>query len=153
MKTDSFRFPVPSLMLFITMGTHQRDSGTATSHLLERDASGQNCPLQASETSNHHLSNLPPLEPFLSSEPRSFPKTFRTQGGVTEPDTQSALFQRYSPRPPGSQLPPAAHFGAQCVRSVASVVSNSLRPHGLQPTRLLCPWDFPSKPILDPRPR
>ena len=24
-----------------------------------------------------------------------------------------------------------------------SVVSNSLRPHGLQPTRLLCPWDFP----------
>jgi len=23
-----------------------------------------------------------------------------------------------------------------------SVVSNSLRPHGLQPTRLLCPWGF-----------
>ena len=26
-----------------------------------------------------------------------------------------------------------------------SVVSNSLRPYGLQPTRLLCPWDFPGK--------
>ena len=26
-----------------------------------------------------------------------------------------------------------------------SVVSNSLRPHGLQPSRLLHPWDFPSK--------
>ena len=26
-----------------------------------------------------------------------------------------------------------------------SVVSNSSRPHGLQPTRLLCPWDFPGK--------
>ena len=26
-----------------------------------------------------------------------------------------------------------------------SVVSNSERPHGLQPTRLLCPWDFPGK--------
>ena len=26
-----------------------------------------------------------------------------------------------------------------------SVVSNSLRPHGLQPTRLLLPWDFPGK--------
>ena len=26
-----------------------------------------------------------------------------------------------------------------------SVVPNSLRPHGLQPTRLLCPWDFPGK--------
>ena len=26
-----------------------------------------------------------------------------------------------------------------------SVVSDSLRPHGLQPTRLLLPWDFPGK--------
>ena len=26
-----------------------------------------------------------------------------------------------------------------------SVMSNSLRPHGLQPTRLLHPWDFPGK--------
>ena len=26
-----------------------------------------------------------------------------------------------------------------------SVVSDSLRPHGLQPTRLLCPWDFLGK--------
>ena len=26
-----------------------------------------------------------------------------------------------------------------------SVVSDSLRPHGLQPTRLFCPWDFPGK--------
>ena len=25
------------------------------------------------------------------------------------------------------------------------VVSNFLQPHGLQPTRLLCPWDFPGK--------
>ena len=26
-----------------------------------------------------------------------------------------------------------------------SIVSDSSRPHRLQPTRLLCPWDFPSK--------
>ena len=26
-----------------------------------------------------------------------------------------------------------------------SVVSDSSRPHGLRPTRLLCPWDFPGK--------
>ena len=26
-----------------------------------------------------------------------------------------------------------------------SVVSDSSRSHGLQPTRLLCPWDFPGK--------
>ena len=29
--------------------------------------------------------------------------------------------------------------------SVASVVSSSLRPHGLQTTKLLCPWDSPDK--------
>ena len=28
---------------------------------------------------------------------------------------------------------------------VASVVSDSLRPHDLQPERLLCPWDSPGK--------
>ena len=27
--------------------------------------------------------------------------------------------------------------------SESEVVSDSLRPHGLQPARLLCPWDFP----------
>ena len=26
-----------------------------------------------------------------------------------------------------------------------SVVPDSLQPHGLQPTKLLCPWDFPDK--------
>ena len=28
---------------------------------------------------------------------------------------------------------------------ILSVVSNSSRPYGLQPTRLLCPWNFPGK--------
>ena len=35
-----------------------------------------------------------------------------------------------------------------CLRKVEvsrSVVSDSLQSHGLQPTRLLCPWDSPSK--------
>ena len=32
-----------------------------------------------------------------------------------------------------------------CYCYVASVVSNSVRPHRWQPTRLLHPWDFPSK--------
>ena len=31
------------------------------------------------------------------------------------------------------------------VKSSRSVVSDSSRPHGLQPTRLLRPWDFPGK--------
>ena len=33
---------------------------------------------------------------------------------------------------------------ARCVLS-RSVISDSLRPHGLQPARLLCPWDSPGK--------
>ena len=28
---------------------------------------------------------------------------------------------------------------------VCSVVFDSLRPHGVKPSRLLCPWDFPGK--------
>ena len=32
-----------------------------------------------------------------------------------------------------------------CAFSVASVLSDSLWPHGLPPARFLCPWEFPSK--------
>ena len=60
--------------------------------------------------------------------------------------------------PPGSTVPgivQARHWSGLPFPSLVyenekwkwshSVVSDSLRPHGLQPTRLLCPWDFPSK--------
>ena len=60
--------------------------------------------------------------------------------------------------PPGSAIP--GMFQARTLEWVAisfskawkwkwkwsrSVMSNALRPHGLQLTRLLCPWDFPGK--------
>ena len=50
--------------------------------------------------------------------------------------------------PPGSPVP--GILQARTLEWVAisfskGVVSNSLRPHGLQPTRFLCPWDFPGK--------
>ena len=32
-----------------------------------------------------------------------------------------------------------------CVCLVTQLCSTLLRPHGLQPTRLLCAWDFPGK--------
>ena len=32
-----------------------------------------------------------------------------------------------------------------CLLFSDSVASNSLQPHGLQPARLLCPWDSPGK--------
>ena len=35
------------------------------------------------------------------------------------------------------------HLARAC--EVALVVSDSVQPHGLQPTRLLCPWDSPGK--------
>ena len=31
------------------------------------------------------------------------------------------------------------------VHEVASILSNSLRPYGLQPARVFCPWDSPGK--------
>ena len=33
----------------------------------------------------------------------------------------------------------------RCESVICSVVSNSVRPHELQPTRLLCPWNSPGK--------
>ena len=35
---------------------------------------------------------------------------------------------------------PFAYTPSVCACSVTTVVSNSVRPHGLQPTRLPCPW-------------
>ena len=37
-----------------------------------------------------------------------------------------------------------AHTRGACTLS-HSVASDSLQPHGLQPARLLCPWNFPGK--------
>ena len=37
----------------------------------------------------------------------------------------------------------ASFYIREKVKVSRSVTSNSLRPHGLQPTRLLRPWDFP----------
>ena len=60
--------------------------------------------------------------------------------------------------PPGSPIPrlsrqghwsglpfPSPMHESEKWKWSCSVVSNSSRPHGLQPTRLLCLWDFPGK--------
>ena len=44
----------------------------------------------------------------------------------------------------GLPFPSPMHESEKWKRS-RSVVSNSSRPHGLQPTRLPSPWDFPGK--------
>ena len=44
----------------------------------------------------------------------------------------------------GSPLPSPMHESEKWKWS-RSALPDSLRPHGLQPTRLLCPWDIPGK--------
>ena len=45
-----------------------------------------------------------------------------------------------------SRLPfPSPMHGSEKWKWSRSVTSDSSRPHGLQPTRLLCPWGFPGK--------
>ena len=46
----------------------------------------------------------------------------------------------FTTEPPGK---PLFYCGSESVSR--SVVSDSLQPHGLYPTRLLCLWDFPGK--------
>ena len=41
--------------------------------------------------------------------------------------------------------PPLITYSTERACSVVSVMSDSLRPTGLWPTRLLCPWDLPGK--------
>ena len=36
-------------------------------------------------------------------------------------------------------------WGCTCMLHARLIMFDSLQPHGLQPTRLLCPWDFPGK--------
>ena len=40
---------------------------------------------------------------------------------------------------------PLQDHQCECECRVASVMSDTLRPHGLYPARLLCPWDSPGK--------
>ena len=57
--------------------------------------------------------------------------------------------------PPGSAIPgilqtrtlewAAVIHESEKWKSSHSVMSDSSRPHGVQPTRLFCPWDFPGK--------
>ena len=87
--------------------------------------------------------------------------TFKTQ--MCENEEMLLLLSRFShvrlcatPQTAAHQAPPSLGFSRQEYwsglpfpspkrESEASVVPNSQRPHGLQPTRLLRPWDFPGK--------
>ena len=82
---------------------------------------------------------------FPSITPHLFPQSWAHSCGLTKPRS-----------PPGSPIPgiPQARTlewvaisfsNAWKWKGSRSVVSYSQRPHGLQPIRFLCPWDFPGK--------
>ena len=85
-----------------------------------------------------HISSPIPYCPFLPAAAKSL-------------QSCPTLCDPIDGSPPGSLVP--GILQARILEWVAisfsnasrSVVSNSWRSHGLQPTRLLCPWDFPGK--------
>ena len=66
----------------------------------------------------------------------------RARVGVQRPQRASAGGAEFSMSARGLGL---TFSVCVCVCSVASVVSDSLRLHGLQPARFLCPWNSPGK--------
>ena len=52
------------------------------------------------------------------------------------------LLSFFSPHPGNRRLESDILHGCCCF---VTVMSNTLRPHGLSPPRFLCPWDFPGK--------
>ena len=59
---------------------------------------------------------------------------------------QAPLSLGFSRQEHWSGLPfPSPMHESEKWKGSCSVVSDSSRPHGLQPTRLLCPWGFPVK--------
>ena len=81
----------------------------------------------------------PPFSHQLTQKPEGFP---RRPAVPCLPGLSSTL--------PASRQRGWTHLGLErshpsCACLVASVVSNSLQPRGLQLTRLLCPWGSPDK--------
>ena len=97
----------------------------------------------------------PGLRPFPVPPERCWP-CLQLKGGTglprglgpapTAPTTHSMSATYIVNRPMGTTQP--RNTVRMCVSHVCvhlSVVSNSLRPHGRQPPRILCPWDSPGK--------
>ena len=80
----------------------------------------RSCPLKGKNSEKRHRA-------VFSS------KTFTKQ-------SESTLLRKQEGELSGNQK--QSHNGGVCMQSV---VSDSWRPHGLQPARLLCPWDSPGR--------
>ena len=73
----------------------------------------------------------------------------RARQGLSRGETHADCSTGQSQRHTGFPLPnihiPNLLFVFVWVHASCSVMSNSFRPHGLQPARLLCPWNSPGK--------
>ena len=88
-----------------------------------------------------------PIHHFHSSIKKK--KSWQSSELVWEPDWRSLN----SDFPTANYVLWESSFKSPCLQFLSpqwwkwsrSIVSDSSRPHGLQPTRLLCPWDSPGK--------
>ena len=62
--------------------------------------------------------------------------------GLDEPRFKCQLWVIYLTK---LRFPPLSFLCCCCYCLVAKLCPTLLRPHGLQPTSLLCPWDFPGE--------
>ena len=90
-----------------------------------------------------------PIEPLKSSDILLLPSRFSRVQLCATPETtahQAPPSLGFSRQEHWSGLPfPSAMHEREKWKWSRSVVADSVRPHGLQPTRLLHPWDFPGK--------
>ena len=107
------------------------------------------------ETQNQ-FSNLISLTPELSLFLNTVLPSAESTAAAKSPQSCPTLCDPIDGSPPGSPIP--GILQARTLEWVAisfsnvwkwkwsrSVLSDSSWPHGLQPTRFLCPWDFPGK--------
>ena len=87
--------------------------------------------------------------------PPSFPGGAAAAAAAKSLQSCPTLCDPIDGSPPGFPVPGILHWSglpfpsptqeSEKWKGSRSVVSDSSRPHGLQPTRLLRPWDFPGK--------
>ena len=96
--------------------------------------------LEFTQTHVHRVSDAIQPSHSLSSPSPPAPNTSLP---ASESFPMSQLLQHHSSK--ASILRHSVLFCCFCCCQVASVVSDSVRPHRWQPTKLLHPWDFPGK--------
>ena len=83
----------------------------------------------------------PGLESQLDQELNTKRTELRTKGNYPQPSEMEKKRTQKIFQVPGLY----SSFSLKPLETLAAVISDSLQPHGLWPTWLLCPWDSPGK--------